>query len=189
MSKIVSRYSFLLILIGILFASCELHAQAGNPYIRIINTFEKWKLDQFRKGNYATEKNCNRDTVLKDGYKGSEMGIPSDINISFTDINNDNVIDGLILFYPDQCDGGNALMNAQIRVLVLSTKSGYIIDDTLIDKVEGRLKKGWLNIERAEYGTFCGNYFEYKESDGRCCPSIKRPIIIDFKTKKLTFEE
>jgi hypothetical protein len=117
------------------------------------------------------------------------MGIPDDIDIFFTDINNDDKLDALVTFRPTQCDGGNALMNAQIRVLVLSSGTSYVTDDKLVDKIESHLKKGWLNIESASSGTFLGTYYEYKDSDGRCCPSIKRPIEIDYKTKKLTFSD
>lgn len=157
--------------------------------MQILNKFEQWKSAQFRKSTYATEKNCNLDTVSKEGYKGPIMGIPGDIDISFTDINNDNKLDALITFYPVQCDGGNALMNAQTRVLILSGGLSYITDDTYIDKVESRFKKGWLIIEKASYGTFSGTYYEYKENDGRCCPGIRRPFSIDYKTKKLEFTD
>ena len=164
-------------------------AQSKNEYVQILNKFEQWKSTQFKKGLYATDKNCNPDTVTKEGYKGSEIGIPKDINIFFTDINEDDKNDAIIMFTPDQCDGGNALMNAQTRVLILSSGAAYITDDAYIDKIESRLKKGWIRIEEATYGTFYGTYYEYKETDGRCCPSIKRPFSIDYKSKKMEFIE
>jgi hypothetical protein len=77
------------------------------------------------------------------------MGIPTDIHISFTNINNDNKLDALITFNPTQCDGGNALMNAQIRVLIMSNAAGYVTDDSYIDKIESQFKKGWVIIEGA----------------------------------------
>ena len=166
-----------------------LFAQSKSEYTQIVSKFEQWKTLQFKKGNFATEKNCNADTMLKEGYKGPEMGIPKDIHISFTDFNEDNKLDAIVTFAPDQCDGGNALMNAQIRVLILSGLSGYFTDDSYIDKIESQLKKGWLIIESSFGSTFYGTYYEYKDSDGRCCPSVKKPFSIDFKTKKLTFDE
>jgi len=164
-------------------------SQSKSEYVQIINKFEQWKNDQYKKGNYATEKNCNADSVLKEGYKGPEMGIPQDIHVSFTNFNDDNKLDAIITFNPDQCDGGNALMNAQIRVLILSNDTGYTTDDSYIDKIESNLKKGWLIIESALGSYFYGTYYEYKDSDGRCCPSIKKPFSIDYKTKQLTFDE
>jgi len=164
-------------------------AQSKSEYAQILNKFEEWKKDQYKKGNYATEKKCDPDTVLKAEYKGPEMGIPTDIHISFTNINDDSKLDAVITFNPVQCDGGNALMNAQIRVLVLSNAAGYATDDSYIDKIESQFKKGWIIINGASYGSFYGTYYEYKDSDGRCCPSIKKPFSIDYKTKKLTFDE
>jgi len=163
-------------------------AQTKNEYIQIINRFEKWKLDQYKKGTFATDKNCNFDTVSKAGYKGPEAGIPADVNVMFTDINNDSKLDALITFNPTQCDGGNALMNAQSRVLILSSQTGYIADDTFIDKIESRYKKGWLHVESVVQGTIYGLYLEYKADDGRCCPSVKRTFSISYSDKKLTFE-
>lgn len=93
------------------------------------------------------------------------------------------------LLQPDKCDRGNVLMNAQIRVLILSNGTTYVLDDTFIDKIEGRFKKGWLNIENAADGSFFGNYYEYKDSDGQCCPSIRRPVEIDYKTRTLIFHD
>jgi len=177
---------------GILFLlglSCKLTAQSKSQYSQILSKFEQWKSTQFKKGIYATEKSCNLDTMTKEGYKGPTMGIPRDIDISFTDINNDNKLDAIVTFNPDQCDGGNALMNAQIRILILSSGAAYVTDDTYIDKIETRFKKGWFGIEKASYGTFFGTYYEYKETDGRCCPSIRRPFTIEYKTKKLEFTD
>jgi len=167
----------------------RVNGQAKSEYAPIINKFEQWKVIQHKKGTYETEKRCNMDTVTKDGYNGSGIGMPKDINISFTDINNDGKLDAIVTFHPDQCDGGNALMNAQTRVLILSNGITYVIDDTFIDKIESRYKKGWLNIENATGGTFFGAYYEYKDTDGRCCPSVQRPIQIDYKTKKVTFSD
>ncbi len=174
----------ILILLGL---SNKLAAQSKSEYLQIINKFEQWKSIQFKKGIYATEKKCNLGTVTKDSYTGPTMGIPNDVDISFTDINNDNKLDAIVMFNPSQCDGGNALMNAQIRILILSNGMTYIADDTYIDKIESRFKKGWFSIKKASYGTFFGTYYEYKETDGRCCPSIRRPFIIDYKTKKMEF--
>jgi len=166
----------------------KLHSQTKADYFKIINKFEQWKSYQYKTGKFATDNKCVSDTVSKEGYKGSDMGIPKDIDISFTDINNDKKLDALITFHPNQCDGGNALMNAQTQILILSKDSSYFIDDTYISKIERQFKKGWLSIERASYGVIYGTYYEYKSDDGRCCPSIHRAFLIDYLTKKLTFD-
>ena len=180
-----------ILIAAFLFAGFTLrvNGQAKSEYAPILNKFEQWKAIQYKKGTYETEKRCNMDTVTKDDYKGAGIGIPKDIDISFTDINNDGKLDAIVTFHPDQCDGGNALMNAQTRVLILSNGTTYVTDDTFIDKIESRYKKGWLNIDNATEGTFFGTYYEYKDTDGRCCPSVRRPIQIDYKTKKMTFSD
>lgn len=165
------------------------NAQSKSEYVLIIEKFLTWKSQQIKKGTYASDKNCNPTTVSKESYKGSSTGISSDIQTSFADINGDQRIDAIVTFNPFLCDGGNALMNAQIRVLILSKGTSYYTDDTYIDKIEKQYKDGWLNIERASEGTFFGTYYEYKEDDGRCCPSIKKRFTIDYKTKKLVFTD
>jgi hypothetical protein len=64
-----------------------------------------------------------------------------------------------------------------------------VTDDNFIDKIEAKLKRGWLIIESAGGGTFYGTYYEYRDSDGRCCPGIRRPFEIDYKTRKLEFTD
>ena len=114
-------------------------------------------------------------------------GIPKDISIHFSDINGDNKLDALITFNPVQCDGGNAMMNAQSSVLVLSKGPVWITDDKYIENIESK-KDGWLSVNGVVGGTIFGTYYEYKEDDGRCCPSIKKQFSIDYKTKKLDLE-
>jgi hypothetical protein len=153
----------------------------------IVSQFNLWKSRQYQDAVFATENNCNPDSSVKHGDKGPVMGIPKEIQILYADINQDGKTDGLILFSPDQCDGGNALMFAQIRVLILSGRNGYTTDDKYIDNKERLVKKGWLNITRVSDCSFYGIYFEYQKTDGRCCPGIQRDISINFKTGKLTF--
>ena len=167
----------------------RLVAQKTNEYNRIINKFENWKVKQFEQGKFATDNNCIPDTVIKETYKGPDMGIAKDLDVSFTDINHDGKTDGLITFHPNQCDGGNALMNAQIRVLILSTPKGYVTDDTVINKIEQKYSTGWLMIENVSENVLYGTYYNYKKGDGHCCPSIKKKFELDYLTRQLTFTD
>ena len=180
---------FFAIVVFFMGQSCELGSQTRSEYEQIVNKFEQWKSSQIRKGIYAAEKGCTFDTVTKEGYSGPTIGVPNDIDFSFTDINADNKLDAVVTFNPNQCDGGNALMNAQVRLLILSNGISYITDDTYVNKIESRFTEGWFNIEKASYGTVFGTYYQYKETDGRCCPSIRRPFTIDYKTKELKFTD
>jgi len=157
-------------------------------YDKIISAFNSWKVRQFKSGTYANEKNCNPDTMLRKDYHGPEMGIPKEINIFFCDLNNDNIIDALITFFVDQCDGGNALMNVQTKLLVLSKGTTYHVDDTYFTKIENVLKSGWITIENASYGTISGTVRDYKDSDGRCCPSISKPFTLTYPNTKPNYD-
>jgi len=189
MSGISNNVLIITVLLVGLTAKKELRSQTKDDYVKILNKFQQWKSSQYKTGRFATERNCIPDTVTKENYKGPEMGIPKDIDIFFTDLNKDNKIDALITFHPDQCDGGNALMNAQIQIIILSKGLTYAVDDTYISKIEQQLKKGWLRIDKALYGEITGTYFEYSKNDGRCCPGICRLFSINYLTKKLIFND
>jgi hypothetical protein len=178
-----------LILLLIIITNSAYGQTKQNQYFKIMTKFEEWKSKQYQLGIYELEKNCNMDFVSKETYKGSGTGISTDIQVYYTDLNNDNIIDALICFNPFLCDGGNALMNSQARIIIVSKGNEYIIDDKLIDNIENKLTSGWLYIRNALYGDFMGEYLDYKEDDGRCCPSIKKEIRINYKDKKLEYTE
>lgn len=187
----INRFATKIFLSFLLFAAVAFEApgQSTSEYKKIVGKFEQWKSIQYKNGKYETQKRCHLDTVLADSYTGPGIGIPDEIDIFFTEINGDNKLDALITFHPDQCDGGNALMNAQVRVLIVSSGGSYITDDNFVEKIEKNFKTGWLNIERAADGTFYGTYYEYKDGDGRCCPSIRKAVEINYKTKKLIYAD
>jgi hypothetical protein len=188
----ITRFLIYFILMFGLVMPVRLTAQTKDQQERtqILDKFEQWKLLQYKLKRFVTDEICDPETITKRAdYTGSELGIPKDVNISFSDINNDHKVDGLITFNPEQCDGGNGLMNIQIRVLILSNGTKYSTNDTYIDNIENRLKKGWIQVDGASSGMISGNYFEYKDTDGHCCPSIKRPFTIDYRTKKLVFKD
>lgn len=172
----------------LLLAITGLYAQTTAAYTQILTRYEQWKAAQYKAGNYATPANCKMEVVIKESYKGPQAGIPNDISVHYSDINGDNKMDALITFNPIQCDGGNAGMNIQSRVLILSKGAVWITDDKYIDNIEAKIDKGWMSVSGVTGGTIFGTYYEYKEDDGRCCPSIKKQFSIDFKTKKLEFE-
>ncbi len=165
----------------------SLQAQSTNEYAQVLSRFEQWKTAQYNTGKYARPANCKTEIVMKDGYKGPVAGIPTDMAVFYSDMNNDGKLDGLITFNPIQCDGGNALMNAQARVLVVSKGATWVTDDKYIENIEAK-KDGWLIVTGVSGGTISGTYYAYGADDPRCCPSIKKPFTIDYKTKKLVIE-
>jgi len=83
---------------------------------------------------------------------------------------------------------GNAMMDAQDRILILSKGAAWITDDKYISNIESK-KDGWLSVSGVTEGIIYGTYYEYDKDDGRCCPSIKTQFSIDNKTKKLELEK
>lgn len=164
-----------------------LTAQTTAGYTQILSRYEQWKAAQYKARTYATPGNCKMEIVVKDGYKGPVAGIPKDISIHYSDINGDNKLDALITFNPVQCDGGNAMMNVRSTVLILSKGTIWITDDKYMENIESK-KDGWLSVNGVIGGTIFGTYYEYKEDDGRCCPSIRKQFSIDYKTRKLELE-
>jgi hypothetical protein len=148
----------------------------------------KWKIDQINLGvNFLSEKNCNPEYVMADtpynASKPRNWGFPKDILFSYGYLNQDKKIDALITFRPNQCDGGNLSMWTEIQLLVLSSNSGYNVNENFFDTCYLH-KKGYFFLNKIENCVFVGDYYEFKETDSHCCPSIHKSIYIDFKTKK-----
>lgn len=165
----------------------NLLAQTTTAYTQLLSRFEQWKAAQYKSGKYATPGNCKMEVVVKDGYKGPVAGIPNDITVHYTDLNGDGKPDALITFNPVQCDGGNAMMNVQSRVFLVSKGVTWTADDQFIENLESK-KDGWLSVSGVMDGTIFGTYYEYAPDDGRCCPGIKKPFTIDYKSKKLSID-
>lgn len=159
-----------LIIGSIIITSCQ---QKSN-HQKILSTFENWKNTQLSIGNYQTKNN-------KLG-----QGFPDEIHVFYSDLNQDETIDAIICFNPILLGGGNALMNLQEKLIVISKNEKYELDDSTLSNLERELKTGWVHINNVNYGEISGDYYDYKKNDGICCPSIHKPIEISLKNKKAT---
>lgn len=155
-------------------------------HMQILKKFEEWKGIQYYKGVYVPPNKCNIEAIINGDIEDGQ-GIPSEYKIFYDDINDDNKIDALITFQPNSCGGGNALMNVEIKVLILSNGLNYIVDEQYFNNIENTFNEGWIFINGLSGSDFYGTYYNYEEGDARCCPTIKRPINIDYKTSSLTF--
>jgi hypothetical protein len=166
----MKRYFVLgkLLILGLTISSCH----EKSKHQKIIAAFENWKEMQISIGNYQV--------------KNSEMGqgIPDEIDVFYTDINQDEIIDGIICFNPILYGGGNALMNAQEKLMIISKNENYEIDNTSLSNLERKLKSGWIHLTHANNGVISGDYYDYKSNDGRCCPSKHKQLEISIKNKK-----
>ena len=152
----------------------------------IISAYEDWKKQEINQGNYAAKQNCNPKSVYRSLQLNRLNGIAqigfSKESLSFADINNDRRVDALILFKPKQCDGGNAFMNAQTALVVLSKedKSAYTVDSEILSNLNGVPSGWWLTFEALQSnGIIIGTAQGYSERDARCCPSLS--IAFEYK--------
>jgi len=185
-----SRINILLfVLIGILNSCMQTNKTTQSSYNKIISKFEQWRQEQHEIGTYEKEVNCNYEYVSKEGYKGTGIGMPRDIQLYYSNINSDTIMDALICFNPYLCDGGNALMNSQEKILILSKGQEYTVDERTLREIEGKLNSGWLYIHSVVGGTFIGEFQAYAKDDGRCCPSIQKRFNISYTDKSIKYFE
>jgi hypothetical protein len=157
-------------------------------YARIFETFNAWKEKKFQEGMYADAKKCSPDTVSQTGYTGPGIGVPEELNISFSDLNHDNIIDALITFTVDQCDESNTAKSIQRQVLVLSNGNSYDVDEKYFEKITSSLKKGWITVEHASFGRIHGSFHDFKNSNDRIA-STSRNFSVVYPKEKLEFDK
>ena len=160
-----------LLICGLIITSC----QQKSKHQKIISAFENWKNIQISLGNYQDKNN-------KLG-----QGFPDEIQVFYTDLNQDENVDAVISFNPILLGGGNALMNIQEKLMIVSKNENYEVDDTTLSNLERRLKTGLIHISNASNSVISGDYFDYKKNDGLCFPSIHKQVEIKIKSGKVTF--
>ena len=156
-------------------------------------TFDNWAKEQIEKGIYFAKDSCNCEYYKMKDSLGLEAvfgyAIPwdsSEIHIYYAILNADSIIDALITFPIYQCDGGNATMWHQEQILVLSQGSDYVVIDNYFHKFGTNLT-GFFHLDSAATKTVFGTYYEFTDNDGRCCPSIQKPIKIDLKKNEFKY--
>ncbi len=157
--------------------------------LAIQNAYRGWKASQLKAGNYLADSDCNMQRVaelIKAGRRTIQgFGTAA---FSYGDINQDGIEDALVIFNPRQCDGGNALMNAQTAVLILSSinDTRYFVDDKRLESLKGLPNDMWAIFERVKgNGAISGTAYGYRDKDARCCPSIQAAFTYTYPTNKL----
>jgi len=160
----------------------------------IKNAFDTWTKSEIQKGNFFAMDSCNTHYFIMKDSLGLEsidgLSVPDDsseINFHYADLNDDDKKDALITFTPYQCDGGNATMWVQYQLLVLSNGDNYSVIDDYFEKFN--TDPGFFLLDSVSTKTVFGTYFEIKNNDSRCCPSIKRPIKIDLNKNEFTYSD
>jgi hypothetical protein len=158
---------------------------------KIKSCFNTWVSNEIAAGRYWAMDSCNVEYFKK--YKNTSrvdhaVGIPdsSKIRFSFSDVNKDGVLDGLVTFNPVFCDCRERNGWTQYQFLVLSLKNSFAVNDTFFSSI-GNTLKGFYQLSGIENEKFTGIYYEFHEGEVQCCPTIERPIAISYKTRELEF--
>jgi hypothetical protein len=166
--------------------------------VLIKQLFANWQTQEIYANHFLPTDSCNPNWFTNHQTNESLnskndliFGFPKDsteYKFSFADLNNDNKLDGLVVFTPNQCDGGNASSWIQWQVFLLSGTDHFEIMDTL--KVSNFSStefdsKGFYWLDRIGKNRIYGTYIEFTKDDGYCCPSINRPVTFDFIERKL----
>jgi hypothetical protein len=149
--------------------------------------FKIWKQQQIRAGKWIANKNCNWKYIDTNNIDAlNVLSFPKEVSWDFGDLNLDRKIDGLVMIHPWQCDGGNASMNFQFSLLILSKEKGYYVLEKWASANLG-FGGNYYHYSSIENGSIAASYYEYKEEDARCCPSIHKRVYLEFKNDKLYF--
>ncbi len=148
--------------------------------LKIRAAFKQWQQTQIEHKHFVSKDNCHYSYIAAHEPPETILGFPDSINFYYAHLNNDQHPDALITFRPLQCEGGNASVNTQYKLLALSTPSGYTIDDTFFNLVDIMEASGFYILDSLNRYGFYGTYYNYTETDGYCCPSIKKTIKITF---------
>ncbi len=156
---------------------------------KIQNAFKQWQQLQIEGNEFVSAGNCNYDFVTSHEEYSLVLGFPDEMEFDYADLNEDQKVDALVTFIPEQCDGGNLTAWMQYQILVLSNDSGYHVLDDFFEKVKIDTESGFYHLDSLDHQTFYGTYYDFNDDDGYCCPSIQKPLIIDFNTQKVVIKE
>jgi len=162
---------------------------ASANQLAIQNAYKEWKASQLRAGNYLAASQCNLQSVVELMKSGRRINKGfGTAAFSYGDINRDGAEDALVVFNPHQCDGGNALMNAQVAILILSADKGsrYFYDDKRLENLKGIPNEMWAIFERVRSnGDITGIAYGYRDTDPRCCPSLQTAFTYTYRNNKM----
>lgn len=194
--KFILPFAFLII-----FASCSKEKQEPtikiNPEeVKVLKAqFAEWQQNEIAERNFWADDSCHPEWFREHEFEGtiSEMwGFPdsSEFNFSYADVNIDGKLDQLVTFVPAQCNGGNGSVWIQFEVFTVSDSVGYQTIAYLgegIFSAFGKDTSGFYWYDSIAPNKIYGRFMNFLESDGYCCPSIIRPVIIDYYTRKVIY--
>jgi hypothetical protein len=154
--------------------------------------FIRWQRDEIQAGRFWAKDSCFMSWFADHDYPASVMpwGFPdlSEMKFSYADVNGDSLVDQLVAFTPDQCDGGNASMWTKFAILTVSGNGKYITKSLDIEGLYfpgGQGDEGFYHYDSIGTGVIYGTHYVFGKDDGHCCPGVHDFVVFDFKTRKL----
>lgn len=176
--------SFLLV-----FSCNVLIAQTESDRNKVLRYLEMWRKSKIENKAYIHPDSCQLQYIINNQINSLEtFGLPEKVNISWGDLNLDGTEDALIIFHPMQCDGGNGSMKFQYALLIISNENEYYF---LEHYPSTNLGMGgyYYYYNSIEKNGINASYYEYKNEDSRCCPSIRKEHFLEFKEGHLYLNE
>ncbi len=174
------------IFLGILTVCLSQISQAQSAYVQIADAFDFWKNEQIAAGIYVALNRCNPDSV-----QAPALSIPDEVVMSFSDLNNDSLLDGLVVFEPVYCEGSSGKKWVQHQVLILSSPEGYRPDGTFFDaiKVANTTDRIACYFDKLQEGLIMGTLYERSYYDAECCRSVTKPCFMFVGDTELKYYE
>lgn len=154
--------------------------------------FIRWQRDEIQAGRFWAKDSCFMSWFADHNYPASAMpwGCPdlSEMTFSYADVNGDSLVDQLVTFSPDQCDGGNASMWTRFAILTVSGNGKYVTKSLDIEGLYfpgGQGDEGFYHYDSIGNGVIYGTHYVFGENDGHCCPGTHDFVVFDYKTRKL----
>jgi hypothetical protein len=155
----------------------------------LVKLFEDWKKDQIANGEFWPKDSCKPDIVMSPRYDDEPnpiYGFPDEQNIvfSYADLNSDGQIDQIVIFQPDQCDGGNGSMWSQSQILMLSRNGQYKtieLNRNNLFPLPAKDDAGFIFYDSIAPNKLYGTYYKFLDKDGHCCPSVVKQAVFDYR--------
>jgi hypothetical protein len=122
-----------------------------------------------------------------------EWGFPKDTtaySYSYADLNEDGLLDQMVTFIPEQCSGGNASMWTQFEVFTVSNGDRYETEAVLGEGLFcslGQDTTGFYWYDSIGPKKIYGTFYNFKDTDAHCCPSVVRPAILAYDSRKVIY--
>jgi hypothetical protein len=178
----------------------KVSTEQKNEYEQLHAKFKEWKKMKIKDGHMKSKCLSLDEELIASENGGTRFGDHGDHKVDFGDYNRDGKMDGLFIFWPEDCLQGNGRVYSEeddLSVLISSRGDGYKIDSEVLAvirrQIKQRLKRKtsdmMIYFESMDKYGIAGNYVGYTDQDASCCPSIKGNFSYGAEQKDLMLTE